>query len=128
MICTLCERKYYEGMGCPLDECPMLRVRQPCPPKDDHFTFPDDPEVEARPGWGIFKFDFLVKWGILPQAFVTWHDNVTSICSIAQKIGLTNEQINDVIPQQLAEHGWIARRIGTFLVKVDRYFYEGKLK
>jgi hypothetical protein len=98
-----------------------------------HYTFPDDPELEPRPGWGPFKFDWLMK----PfQPFVEWHDRVTRINSEAQKLGITNKQIVEYTRKQLEvladkprnglQKRW-AWAVGFFLSKVNRYFYEGPL-
>lgn len=97
-----------------------------------HFTFPDDPEKEPRPGWGPFKIDWLMK----PfKPFVEWHDRVTTINSNAQKIGITNAQIEEYtrIHLELLSQGkgGVTKRwawfVSFFLSKVNRFFYEGEL-
>lgn len=102
--------------------------------KRDHFTFPDDPEKEPRPGWGPFKFDWLMK----PfKPFVEWHDRVTTINSTAQQIGITNKQIVEYTRKQLEiladkpKNGFqkrLAWAVGFFLAHTNRFFYEGPLK
>lgn len=98
-----------------------------------HFTFPDDPEKEPRPGWGPFKFDrFLKKY----KPFVDWHDKVTTINSMAQRAGITNAQIVEYTKIHLKllsdepRNGWEKLKAwgtGFFLSNYNRYFYEGPL-
>lgn len=102
--------------------------------EQDHWTFPDDPEKEPRPGWGPFKFDWLMK------AFkdeVEWHDRVTQQGSYAQKIGIPNWRIarawRDMLDARARTYsgaGFIKRvawAAGFFVARVNRYFYEGPL-
>ena len=124
MICLECKLKYYEGIQCLKPKCPLMPLRRPCIP-DKHFTFPDDPEAEPRPGWGPFKFDWLMR---KHEDFVRWHDDVTTICSVAQRIGVTNEQVNEYTKIMLSGRGFVGRNVARFLVTVNRFFYEGKLK
>lgn len=125
--CSTCNRKFYTGIPCTREDCPVKPARDECSIKPDHYTFPDDPEKEARPGYMFLKFDWLIKLGILPAGFVAWHDKVTTVCSMAQRLGITNRQINYYTEIQLRNHGWTARRIGEFLVQVNHLFYEGRL-
>ena len=100
----------------------------------DHFTFPDDPEQKPRPGWGPFKFDWLLGWA---QPFVEWHDKVTTINSNAQKLGIPVSKIDEYTRIQLEtladkpRNGFqkrMAWAVGFFLSKVNRFFYEGPLE
>lgn len=100
----------------------------------DHWTFPDDPEEKARPGWGPFKFDWLL--GFL-QPFVEWHDRVTKRGSYAQKIKIPSTKINEYTQKQIEvltdkpRNGLLKRGgqlIGIFLKNVNRFFYEGPLR
>lgn len=102
--------------------------------KQDHWTFPDDPEKEPRPGWGPFKFDWIMR----PfKEAVEWHDRVTTKGSYAQKIGIPNWRIaqgwRDMLEEMSKAHpeAGLSRRIGWFagffVAKVNRYFYEGPL-
>lgn len=102
--------------------------------KQDHYTFPDDLEIEPRPGWGPFKFDWLLKF---LKPFVEWHDRVTTKGSYAQKIGIPNTKINEYTEKQIEiltdkpKNGFQKRfgqLIGIFLKKVNRFFYEGRLR
>lgn len=100
----------------------------------DHWTFPDEAEEEPRPGYGWFKFDWLLGWA---KPFVEWHDRVTRINSEAQKLGIGNDKIVEYTRKQLEvladkpRNGLqkrLAWGVGFLLSKINRFWYEGPLK
>lgn len=125
--CHICKKEFAWEFGQTLPVC------EKCLRNKDHWTFSDDPEKEPRPGWGPFKFDWLMK-PFTP--FVEWHDKVTTINSTAQKAGITNKQIVEYTRKQLElvadkpRNGFekrLAWGVGFLLSKVNRFFYEGPL-
>ena len=126
MICTLCIRKYYEGMPCYDPNCELYKIRQPLP-DTDHWTMPEDEEVEARPGWGWIKLD-KIWWSVKLDEYKNWHDRVTKKGSIVQKLGASVERINEAQKQLLKNKGLGGWIVDNFVKRIQRFFYEGKLK
>jgi hypothetical protein len=129
MICSLCNRKYYEGMPCQHVECELYKLRRPMP-EQDHWTFPEDTEVKARPGWKWIKLD-KIWWFPRMDGFMKWHDKVTKKGSIVQKLGVSVERLNEAqhkILENIPDSGTPEKVVDGFVKRIQRFFYEGKLK
>lgn len=96
-------------------------------PEPTHYTFPEDTETEARPGWKWFKLD-KIWWFPKLDGYVKWHDKVTKKGSIVQKLGVTVKRINQAQRQLLKDKGIAGWIVDNTVRRIQRYFYEGRLK
>ena len=127
VLCSTCgKNKFPEGTTCDVVGCPIYLINQPLPDQD-HWTMPEDPEVEARPGWGPVKLD-KIWWSVELEDFKDWHDRITKRGSIVQKLGASVKRINQAQRELLKDKGLGGFIVHNFLKPIQRFFYEGKLK
>ena len=127
VICSTCGKyEFPEGTTCDRVGCPIYLINQPCP-DGDHWTMPEDPEEESRPGWGWFKLD-KIWWFPKLDGYMKWHDKVTKKGSIAQRLGITVERINEAQRQMLKDKGIAGWLVDNTVRRIQRFFYEGPKK